>query len=75
MKHADAIGWVASALMLMTFSCECACRLRSFAVEANLAFIAYGWFGDVLPVLALHLLLLPINAVRLTRALRLRHAP
>jgi hypothetical protein len=66
----DAIGWGASALMLMTFTCECARSLRTFAVAANLAFIAYGWTSGLAPVLVLHLVLLPINVVRLVGALR-----
>jgi hypothetical protein len=57
-------------LMLMTFTCECAWSLRTFAVAANLAFIAYGWMSGLAPVLVLHLVLLPINVVRLVGALR-----
>ena len=75
MNDPDAIGWGASALMLMTFTCECAWCLRTFAVAANLAFIAYGWMGGIAPVLALHLLLLPINVVRLVFWLTNRTAP
>jgi len=68
MALADALGWVASALMLMTFSCKGVWCLRCCAVAANLAFITYGLLGDIVPVLTLHLLLLPINAVRLFKA-------
>jgi len=65
------IGWCACALMLATFWCETAWCLRSFAVAANLAFIAYGWSGNLPPVMALHLLLLPINALRLYKAVQI----
>ena len=41
------------------------CRLRCLALGANLNFIAYGWLADLGPVLALHLLLLPLNLWRL----------
>ncbi len=68
----DAIGWAASALMLLTFSCERAASLRSCAIAANIAFIAYGWIAGIPPVMALHLLLLPINVFRLLQELRMR---
>jgi hypothetical protein len=70
MNATQAIGWCACALMLVTFWCETVWCLRTFAVAANLAFIVYGWRGDLLPVMALHLLLLPVNAHRLYKALR-----
>lgn len=68
----DAIGWAASALMLLTFSCERAAPLRCCAIAANLAFITYGWVAGIPPVMALHLLLLPINVFRLSREVRMR---
>ena len=64
----DDVGWCACALMLMAFCCRQAVWLRSFAVAANLAFVTYGWLGDIAPVLTLHLVLLPINLVRLVQA-------
>lgn len=36
------------------------------AIAGYLAFIAYGGLADLGPVLLLHLLLLPVNALRLT---------
>jgi CRP/FNR family cyclic AMP-dependent transcriptional regulator len=36
------------------------------AIASNLAFIAYGYLGELMPVLLLHLLLLPVNLHRLT---------
>jgi hypothetical protein len=65
---ADALGWLAAALMLMAFSSTHVCRMRACAVAANLAFVAYGLAAHLPPVLILHLLLLPINALRLARA-------
>jgi hypothetical protein len=38
-----------------------------------LAFIAYGALAGLVPVMALHLLLVPINALRLIQALRSSH--
>lgn len=73
MSAVSDLGWCACALMLMSFCCERASCLRSFAVAANLAFIGYGWLADIAPVMTLHLLLLPINLVRLVQALRGAH--
>jgi hypothetical protein len=62
--HDDLLGWTAAALMVTTFACREARAMRIVAVAANGAFIAYGWSAGLLPVLALHLLLLPINLWR-----------
>jgi hypothetical protein len=40
-------------------------RLRATAVASNIAFIGYGAINGLLPVLVLHLLLLPLNLRRL----------
>ena len=66
----EAVGWIAAGLTLLTFYCTQAQRLRMFALSANLAFILYGFLAALWPVLFLHLLLLPINLVRLRSALR-----
>ena len=44
--------------------------LRCMAIASNLAFIAYGVLADLGPVLVLHLLLLPINVLRLKASAR-----
>ena len=66
----DGVGWIAAGLTLLTFYCTQAQHLRMFALSANLAFILYGFFAALWPVLVLHLLLLPINLLRLRSALR-----
>jgi hypothetical protein len=70
MEIAEAFGWLAAALMLGTFLCRSHRRLRSLALSANFAFIAYGALAGLAPVMALHLLLVPINVLRLVQALR-----
>ena len=60
------IGYFASALDLATFCMRNMVALRYVAIASNLAFIAYGALADIGPVLVLHLLLLPVNVVRLT---------
>jgi hypothetical protein len=64
MTHADFAGWTAAALMVSTFACREARLMRPLAVSANLMFIGYGVLASLAPVLALHLLLLPINLWR-----------
>lgn len=64
MPHAEVLGWCAAALMVATFACRDARRMRPLAVATNLAFIGYGVAASLAPVLALHALLLPINLWR-----------
>lgn len=62
---ADLVGWLAAALTYLTFFCRDVRRLRCMALAANAAFIGYGLVAGILPVLALHLLLVPLNLWRL----------
>jgi hypothetical protein len=66
----DVLGWAAALLTLMTFVCRDMRRLRLLALSANAAFIAYGALAQLLPVLALHLALVPVNLWRLNQTLR-----
>jgi hypothetical protein len=72
MSFVEPIGYLASALVLATFCMRDMVALRCMAVASNIAFIAYGGLADLGPVLALHLLLLPINVMHLRRAARQR---
>lgn len=65
----DVLGWSAAALALLAFSCNDLVRLRFVALSANAAFIAYGLTAQLWPVLALHFVLVPINAWRLWQTL------
>lgn len=67
----EALGWTAAVLTLLAFSCSDILRLRYAALAANGAFIAYGFAAELWPVLALHLLLVPINLCRLIQTRRL----
>jgi hypothetical protein len=64
------IGYVASGLVLTTFCFSNPIRLRLFALASNIAFIAYGCFGEVYPVMLLHIVLVPINLFHLARLLQ-----
>jgi CRP/FNR family transcriptional regulator, cyclic AMP receptor protein len=66
----DAIGYLASTLVLIVFGMKSIIPLRVVAVCSNLVFIAYGLDLGLAPVWALHTLLLPMNAWRLLEAFR-----
>ena len=61
------IGYVASVLVLFTFCMSTMVNLRAVAICSNIVFIAYGLGAKIYPVLALHLVLLPLNATLLFR--------
>lgn len=67
----EAMGWAAALLTLFTFVCADMRRLRLLALAANAAFIAYGAAAHLLPVMVLHLALVPVNLWRLNQAFRL----
>jgi CRP/FNR family cyclic AMP-dependent transcriptional regulator len=64
MNWVDATGYVASVLVLATFCMKTMIPLRLAAVSSNIAFIAYGFYDGLYPVLALHAILLPLNIWR-----------
>ena len=64
------VGYLASSLTLATFCLQSMRRLRMMAMASNLAFIAYGYLGDLMPVLILHAVLLPVNTWRLMQLSR-----
>ena len=70
MSFSDAIGFIAAALVLVTFYQRQMIPLRLAALGSNLAFIVYGLALGLAPVWLLHALLLPVNASRLAEALR-----
>ena len=67
----EAIGWFGAALTLTAYSSKTMLPLRSAAIFANVAFIAYGALVPVWPQLALHCALLPLNGWRLYQMARL----
>ncbi len=70
----DAIGFAAGALVLATFCMRSMSALRWAAIASNLTFIAYGYLGGLVPVLLLHVLLLPVNTYRLAQLYQARDA-
>jgi hypothetical protein len=61
----DIFGYAASGLTLATFAQRTMLPMRILAIGANVCFIGYGAMGMYLPVLVLHLVLLPVNLARL----------
>jgi len=61
----DVLGYATSGLTLATFAQRTMLPMRIMALGANVCFIGYGAMGLFMPVLALHVILLPINLVRL----------
>ena len=71
----DGVGYLASALVLLTFCMGTMLSLRAVAICSNLAFVGYGLGAGIYPVLVLHIILLPLNVILLVRmAMLLRKA-
>ncbi len=60
----DVLGFSAALLTLVAFAQKRMLPMRIVALTANVAFISYGGLGGYWPVLALHVVLLPLNIVR-----------
>jgi CRP/FNR family cyclic AMP-dependent transcriptional regulator len=71
MNWIEAVGYLASALVLATFCMSTMVPLRVIAICSNIAFILYACYGGLYPVLILHSVLLPINLWRTIEVLRL----
>jgi hypothetical protein len=71
MSFIEAIGYLGVGLVFITFSMKTMIPLRVVSITSNVILIGYGIAGPVYPILALHALLLPLNAYRLFEMLRL----
>ena len=65
----NVVGYVASALVVLTFYMKDMVPLRIAALCSNIAFIIYGVGLGLGPVVLLHGILIPLNAWRLAMAL------
>lgn len=70
----DAIGYLAGALVLCTFSVRSMRLLRYLGIASNISFISYAVIAGMPPILVLHALLLPMNVFRLIQIEREQHA-
>jgi CRP/FNR family cyclic AMP-dependent transcriptional regulator len=64
MNWIEVAGYLASALVLATFCMKTMIPLRAAAICSNVAFIVYGFYDSLYPVLILHAILLPLNIWR-----------
>jgi CRP/FNR family transcriptional regulator, cyclic AMP receptor protein len=71
MSWIDLLGYAASARVLITFCMSTMVPLRTVAICSNVLFASYGALAHIYPVLILHTILLPVNAVRLYQILDL----
>ncbi len=67
----DAFGYLGALLLLGTYSMKTMIPLRILGICANCAFIVYAYFAPAYPQLFLHVILLPLNAIRLYQMLQL----
>ena len=72
MNAYEPLGYLASVLVLATFSVRGMVPLRVLAIASNLAFIGYAALAGIAPVLLLHALLMPMNVYRLSQEFRER---
>ncbi len=65
MDRVQAIGYLAALITLATFYMKTMIPLRIVGIVSNFTWIAYGALAGVYPPLVLHVLLLPLNFIRL----------
>ncbi len=65
------IGYAAAVCVFLTFYMKTMIPLRVAGIASNVFFITYGYLALAYPVLVLHLVLLPLNAMRLRQMLAL----
>jgi hypothetical protein len=65
MRSWDVVGYIACALVLLTFYMKDMVSLRVAALCSNIAFLTYGISLGLMPVIVLHAILIPMNAWRL----------
>lgn len=65
------IGYAATLLVFSTFYMKTMIPLRCVAVCSNVAFLTYGYLASLYPVFFLHVVLLPLNVLRLYQMRRL----
>lgn len=74
MSWLELLGYGASALTFATFMMRAMLPLRYVALCSNVAFMAYGHYAGLTPVVVLHALLLPLNFSRMWQLRRLTRA-
>ena len=70
MTWIDLLGYAASATVLATFCMNTMIPLRVTAILSNILFASFGLEAHIYPVMILHLILFPVNALRLIQVRR-----
>jgi CRP/FNR family cyclic AMP-dependent transcriptional regulator len=70
MTWIDFLGYAASTTVLATFCMSTMIPLRVTAILSNVLFASFGLWAHIYPVMILHLILFPVNALRL---IQIRH--
>ena len=70
MSCCDFLGYLAASMAGVTFCCRTMVMLRCYAIVSNILFIAYAMMMGLMPILALHVALLPINIIYLASEFR-----
>jgi len=65
MSWVDGLGFCASFAVLASFCMTTIGSLRMLALASNVLFSAYGLLAHIYPVVLLHMILLPINLLKL----------
>jgi hypothetical protein len=68
----EIFGYVAGGLWLLTFYMEEMVPLRLIAILSSISWLVFGCLEHIYPVILVHAILLPLNAIRLRQALLLR---
>lgn len=68
MAPIDIIGLSAGFFTIAAFYCTRTVPLRMLAITANVLFLIYGASVGLVPVVILHVVLLPLNLLRLSQA-------
>jgi CRP/FNR family transcriptional regulator, cyclic AMP receptor protein len=63
--RAEMVGYAAAACVFLAFYMKTMIPLRVVGIVSNVCFITYGYLALAYPVLVLHLVLLPLNVIRL----------
>jgi uncharacterized protein YjiS (DUF1127 family) len=69
------LGYAASASVLVTFCMNTMVPLRAVAICSNVLFGVFGAMAHIYPVLILHVILLPVNIVRLVQVVVIAQEP
>ena len=70
MINFELVGYVASALVFVSFLMKTMIPLRMVAVGSNVAFLSYGVIAELWIVVVLHSVLLPVNLFRLAQVIK-----